>query len=65
MIPWSGQQLRQTIEQPDIFRNEVGFKTLGIFPGAAVQDGRWRALDGNCYTVSRQNFLLSHITVII
>lgn len=48
----TGQQLRQTIEQPDIFRNEVGFKTLGLFPGKAVQEGRWRALDGNRYVVS-------------
>ena len=47
----AGQQLRQTIEQPDIFRNEVGFKTLGLFPGTAVQEGRWRSVDGSRYMV--------------
>ena len=49
---FTGQQLRQTLQKPDIFLNEVGFKTLGLFPGTAVQEGRWRALDGNRYVVS-------------
>lgn len=48
---FAGQQLRQTIELPDIFQNEVAFKTLGLFPGTAVQEGRWQAVDGNRYVV--------------
>ena len=48
---FAGQQLRQTIAAPDVFQNKVGFKTLGLFPGTAVQKGRWRALDGNRYVV--------------
>ena len=48
---FAGQQLRQTIAAPDVFQNEVGFKTLGLFPGTAVQEGRWRALDGSRYVV--------------
>ncbi len=54
MNGFSGQQLRQIIEQPDIFKNEVAFKTLGLFPGTAVQKGRWRAIDGNRYVVNAQ-----------
>lgn len=57
----AGQQLRQTIEQPDVFRNEVGFKTLGLFPGTAVQEGRWRAIDGNRYVVSSISLCSYHI----
>ena len=57
----AGQQLRQTIEQPDVFRNEVGFKTLGLFPGTAVQKGRWRAIDGNCYVVSSISSCSYHV----
>ena len=48
---FAGQQLRQSIQAPDVFQNFVGFKTLGIFPGTAVQQGRWRALDGSRYVV--------------
>ncbi|CAL8467633.1 g7171 [Coccomyxa elongata] len=48
---FTGQQLRQTLEKPDMFLNEVAFKTLGLFPGTALQEGRWRALDGNRYVV--------------
>ena len=57
----AGQQLRQTIEQPDVFRNEVGFKTLGLFPGTAVQEGRWRAIDGNRYVVSSISLCSYHV----
>lgn len=48
---FAGQQLQQTLEKPDIFLNKVAFKTLGLIPGTAVQEGRWRALDGNRYVV--------------
>lgn len=54
---FTGQQLRQTLEKPDVFLNEVAFKTLGLFPGTALQEGRWRALDGNRYVVSEQTVL--------
>lgn len=56
---FTGQQLRQTLQKPDIFLNEVGFKTLGLFPGTAVQEGRWRALDGNRYVVRAPILLIA------
>ena len=54
---FAGQQLRQSIQEPDVFQNFVGFKSFGIFPGSAVQEGRWRALDGNCYAVRCSPFI--------
>jgi hypothetical protein len=54
---FAGQSLRQTIAAPDVFQNEVGFKTLGLFPGTALQEGRWRALDGTRYVVRACTFM--------
>ena len=61
---FTGQQLRQTLQKPDVFLNEVGFKTLGLFPGTAVQEGRWRALDGNRYVVSARILLLTRSKIL-
>ena len=57
---FTGQQLRQTLEKPDVFLNEVAFKTLGLFPGTALQEGRWRALDGNRYVVRQMTCVHRH-----
>lgn len=62
---FTGQQLRQTLEKPDVFLNEVAFKTLGLFPGTALQEGRWRALDGNRYVVSTTDMAFNRTPLLI
>ena len=47
-------------KSPGVFLNEVAFKTLGLFPGTALQEGRWRALDGNRYVVRQMTCVHRH-----
>ena len=50
-VLFSGQKLRQTLKQPGTLINTVKYKSLGLFPGQAVQTGEITILDGNRYQV--------------
>ena len=47
----AGQQPRQRLQQPGTLINSVQFKTLGLIPGTATQQGTLAILDGNRYEV--------------
>ncbi|KAK9831012.1 hypothetical protein WJX81_008474 [Elliptochloris bilobata] len=51
----AGQELTQTLSADGSFRNQVNFRTLGLIPGSASQDGEWTALDGRRYQVALED----------
>lgn len=45
------QQLRQTLTPPETLVNIVNFKSLGLFPGQAIQPATIQTLTGTTYKV--------------
>ncbi|KAK9816560.1 hypothetical protein WJX72_001979 [[Myrmecia] bisecta] len=51
----TNQRLTQTLTAPNSLLNSVSFKTAGLFPGTANQEGTVKIVDGNRYRVTLQS----------